>query len=169
MTEPLSTSFDLSQTKTVVPLMADGVLARLRLERLSVDQTEKGPSTKWEWKLVDPVASTEGVQIRPGDFGSTFFENVQMYSKPDAKDPAWFVAKIAKRVDGLLGTGDQGNPKGKPARPAINLSPGNSVAAITELAPQLIGKEIVAKMKVKTGDYVGNEISTVTFPGDISA
>jgi hypothetical protein len=165
MPEPLDVNYDLSKAKTVVPLIADGHLCRLRLTNLSVDTTDKGPSTKWEWDIVEPVPSTEGEQIRPGDFGAKFFENIQLYAKPDAKNPAWFVERIAKRVDGLLGTGDANNKKGKPTRPSIVVND----AGIRELAPQLVGKEIVAKMKVKTGDYLGNEIQTVTFPGDISA
>jgi len=169
MPEPLSNSYDLSNAKAIVPLIADGVLARMRLVNLTLDKTEKGPSTKWEYDLLDAVPSTEGDQIRPGDFGAKFFENIQMYAKPDAKDPTWFVTKIAKRVDALLGTSDRGNRKGKPERPPIDLNPASADSVIPQLAEMLKGKEIVAKMAVKQGEFTGNEIKTVTFPGDISA
>jgi hypothetical protein len=170
MPEPLSTNFDLSQAKTVVPLIADGHLTRLRLDSLTVETNEKGDAAKFQWKTLEPVPTTDGSQLNPGDFGSTIFDSIAMYAKADAKNPAWFVSNIAKRIDGLLGTADAGNPKGKPARPSVNLAPGQSRAAIEQLAPSLVGKEIVAKMKVRTDDYgTKNEIGQIHFPGDLAA
>lgn len=158
-TGPLDISIDLSQTRTAVPMVQDGHLCRWRLVNVTGAQTDKGKSTKWEYDLVEPAPNTEGGTINPGEMGGKFFENIQLYAKPDAKDPKWFEKKIATRVDALLGTGDTGNASGKPGRPVFN----------GELIPQLIDKELVAKMAVKTGDYTGNEFKTVYFPGDIKA
>ena len=63
-------------------------------------------------------------------------------------------------VDGFLGTGDANNKKGKPRRPTFN----------AEVVSQMIGSEAMAKitvMKSKKSDYVGNDISTVTYLGDL--
>jgi hypothetical protein len=158
--QPLSISLNLSGTKTAVPMVQDGAMVRLRLISLVQLNGEKGPSLKWEYDLVEPAPDSEGGTIQPGAFGSKIFEQIAMYAKPDAKDPKWFEKNIAKRIDALLGTGDEGNKKGKQVRP--NLS--------AELVPQLIGKELVAKMQVQQdANFTGNRIQTVTFPGDIAA
>lgn len=158
-TGPLDISLDLSNTKTAIPLIADGQYVELRLVKLSMESNDKGKSTKWEYDLVKPAPDTEGGTIVPGGMGSKQFENIQLYAKPDAKDPKWFEKKIATRMDALLGTGEAGNKKGKPTRPNFD----------TSAVEQMIGKTLVAKMKVKTGEYVGNEFATVTFPSDIAA
>ncbi len=158
--EPLSIDMNLSGTKTAIPMIADGTMTQLRLVSLKQTRNEKGPSLNFEYDLVDPAPDSDGGTINPGAFGSKIFEQIQMYAKPDAKDPKWYEKKIAQRVDALLGTGDEGNKKGKPTRP--NLS--------ADLVSQLIGKVLVAKMKVQSDDlYTGNRIQTVTFPGDIAA
>lgn len=158
--QPLDISLNLSGTKTAVPMFADGTSVRLRLVALSQIKGEKGNTLRFEYELMDPAADTEGGTINPGAFGSKFFDNIALYAKPDAKDPKWFEKTIAQRIDALLGTGDVGNKKGKPQRP--DLSP--------QLVPQLIGKELIAKMKVQADDnFTGNRIQTVTYPGDIAA
>jgi len=160
MTQPIDISLNLSGTKTAVPMVQDGAMVRLRLVNVSLVSGEKGNSLKWEYDLVDSAPDTEGGTINPGAFGSKIFEQIALYAKPDAKDPKWFLTNISKRIDALLGTGDEGNKKGKPTRPDFN----------GELIPQLIGKELIAKMKVQNDDnFVGNRIQTVTFPGDIAA
>lgn len=115
----------------------------------------------FEWELTAPAPSTEGNEIKPGDMGSHFFENVALFDKntTDGSVPKWAQERIAKRIDALLGTGDPDNKKGKPTRPP--LSP--------QVIPTLIGKELVAKMGVRTGDFIGNEFTQVFFPGDIAA
>lgn len=153
---PLSINLDLGSVKTSVPIIVDGTMVKVRLKNISQQQTEKGQSTKWEYTLVDPAPTIDGGQVQPG---FPIFENIQLYAKPDAKNPNWFVEKIARRIDGLLGTGDEGNKKGKPSRPAFN---GETVA-------MLIGKETLLKLKVKTGEYEGNEIDKGYFPGDLAA
>lgn len=156
---PLDITLNISQAKTAVPMVADGHMCRWRFEKASTVKSEKGPQLKFEYHLVDPAPDTEGGTIQPGAFGATFFENIALYAKPDAKDPKWYEKRIASRVDALLGTGDVGNKKNKPPRP--DLTP--------ETVSQMIGKELVAKMKVRTGDYIGNEFGAVYFPGDIAA
>lgn len=156
---PLDITLNISQAKTAVPMVADGHMCRWRLQKLSSVKGEKGAQLKWEYHLIDPAPDSEGGQITPGAFGSIFFENIALYAKPDAKDPKWFEKRIASRVDALLGTGDIGNKKNKPVRPDLT----------AETVSNLIGKELVAKMKVRTGDFIGNEFGSVYFPGDIAA
>ncbi len=159
-TQPLSISLNLSGTKTAIPMVADGTMVRLRLISLSQIKTDKGNSLRFEYDLVEPAPDSEGGTINPGAFGSKIFENIAMYAKSDAKDPEWFKKTTAQRIDALLGTGDDGNKKGKPKRPDLDAS----------LVPNLIGKELVAKMRIQNDEnFVGNRIQNVTFPGDIAA
>ena len=158
-TAPVSISMDLSDTKTTIPMIQDGHMCRWRLNTIGQVGGEKGQTLVWEWHLVEPAPSTDGTTINPGDLGSKFFERIQLYSKPDSKDPDWYKKRISQRIDALLGTGDRGNPKSKPERPALT----------PETVTTLIGKELIAKMSVRTGEYTGNEFKTVTFPGDIGA
>jgi hypothetical protein len=157
--QPLDISINLGDTKTAVPTVADGTLVNLRLVSLTQGSNEKGKSLQWEYDLVDPAPDTDGGTIKPGDFGSKIFEHIALYAKPEAKDQKWFEKRIAARLDALLGTGDKGNSKGKPERPNLNAA----------LVPELIGRTLIAKMKVRKDEYGGNEIGTVTFPGDIAA
>ena len=157
--QPLDISLNLGDTKTAIPTIADGHVCRLKLVNLTQGANEKGKDLKWEYELQDPAPDSDGGTITPGAMGSKIFEHIQLYAKPDAKDPKWFEKKIATRIDALMGTGDKENKKGKPVRPDLS----------AQLVPQLIGKTLVAKMRVKTGDYTGNEIASVTFPGDIAA
>lgn len=160
-TGPLDINLDLSKTKTTVPMVADGHLCEWRFEKAGMKSTEKGQMIVLEWKLTQPAPNTEGGQIKPGEMGATLFENIALFDKhtPKGEIPDWANKRIAQRIDALLGTGDEGNTKGKPTRPAFN----------AETVSQMIGKTVVAKMKVKGGDFVGNEFGTLTFPGDISA
>lgn len=157
--QPLDISLNLSDAKVAIPVIKDGELVPLKLADLGVSTNEKGKTINFEYELVNPAPDTDGGTINPGAMGSKIFENVALYAKPDAKDPKWFEKRIASRIDALLGTGDKDNKKGKPQRPDLN----------AQLVPQLIGKVLVAKMRVRTGEYTGNEIASVTFPGDIAA
>lgn len=160
---PLDINLDLSKTKTTVPMIADGHLCELRLEKVAQKQASdnKGNMVVFEWKITQPCPNTEGGQIKPGEMGATIFDNIALFDKntPAGTVPEWASRRIAQRIDAVLGTGDEGNPKGKPSRPAFN----------AETVSQMIGKVMVAKMKVKGGDFPGNELGTLTFPGDISA
>jgi hypothetical protein len=157
--QPLDISLNLGDTKTTVPAIADNTMVKLRLVSLSQQKTEKGNSLRWEYDLVEPTIDTEGNALNPGAFGSKIFENIALYAKPDAKDPKWFEKRIATRIDGLLGTGDPGNAKGKPTRPNLD----------AKLVPNLIGKVLVAKMRLRKDDFGGSEIASVTYPGDIAS
>jgi hypothetical protein len=158
--QPLSISVGLTDTKTAIPLIKDGEQVVLKLGNLTQPpRTEKGDSLRFEYDLVNPAPDSDGGTINPGAMGSKVFENIQLYAKPDAKDPFWFKKRIAARIDALLGTGDQGNKKGKPERPDLS----------AQLVPQLIGKTLIAKMRVRTGEYTGNEIASTTYPGDIAS
>jgi hypothetical protein len=158
---PLDISLDLTKKSTLTPMVADGHLARWRLANLSQSRNEKGPYLKLEWDLQAPAPNTEGGQIEPGKMGSKFFQNIMLYDKntPAGQVPERVQVQIAQLLDALLGTGDPDNKKGKPTRPVFNAETGAS----------LLGKELVSKMKVRSGDYVGNEFGQVYFPGDIAA
>lgn len=159
MSGPLSFNLDLSKAKTEVPQFAENQYVEMRFTELTQHESEKGPSIKFRWELVSPAAGADGAPITPGTFGSTFFETIQLYAKPDAKDPKWFEKKISSRIDALLGTGDEGNKKGKPTRPDFTPA----------LVPSLIGKTAFLKFKAKTGEYSGNEISDIRHPSEMQA
>lgn len=156
---PLSISLSTSATKTAVPTIPADVLVPWRLEDIGLDSGEKGQTLKFKFSLTQPVATTDdGKLLSPGDFGSNFFLNIALYAKPDAKDPKWFEKKIAEVQDALLGTGDAGNAKGKPARPDFN----------NESAATMIGRVLVAKMRIKPDEFGGgNEFGRLYFPPDL--
>lgn len=158
---PLSISLPTSTTKTGVPMFADNTYVHFRLTELTSSHNEgKGDVIKFKWELIDEAASVdsqrgEGETIKPGKFGSTYFENVPLYDKntdpANPQVPDWAVKKICARLDALLDTGDPGNKKGKEPRPEFN----------ADLVPNLLGKSVWAMMKVKGGEYEGNEISKI--------
>jgi len=158
MSGPLSISLDLSKQKTSVPVIADGHNCRVRFVKCEQQTTDKGESIKFEYHLLDPAPTVDGGQVK---VGFPLFENVTLYDKNTAPGqiPEWAMQKIAKRIDAFLGTGDPDNKKGKPERPAFSAE---TVAAMT-------GKEAWAKVKAKTGDFEGNDISSMTFPGDLQS
>ena len=159
--QPLSISLETSAAKTTVPLIANGQYCEFRLTDLGMVSTDKGNVTKWKFELVKPTVTNEGRPLNPGDFGATLFMDIQLYAKPDAKNPSWFVEKIAKYQDALLGTGDLGNVKGKPARPAFDAA----------CVSQMLGKTLIAKVKIRSSEGYSdsNEFATVSFPADVSA
>jgi hypothetical protein len=160
---PLDISLDLTKKTTTVPMVADGHLCRWRLVNISKATGEKGDAIKFEYDLTAPAPNTEGGQIEPGKMGAKFFENITLYDKntPKGTVPDWAEKRIAQRMDALLGTGDVGNKKGKPERPVFDAT----------AASQMIGKEIVAKMKVGTDNNNNpqSNFGQVYFPGDIAA
>lgn len=158
---PLDFSLDLSNKSTVTPMVADGVMARWRLKNLQQARNEKGPYLKLEWDLLQPAPASDGTRIEPGKMGSKFFQNIMLYDKntPAGQVPERIQVQIAQIQDALLGTGDPDNKKNKPQRPKFDQA----------CVSQMIGKELVAKMKVRTGDFTGNDFGVLTFPGDIAA
>lgn len=159
MPEPLNISFDLSDVKTQIPIIMNDHVVLVRLANITQELKDNDPakvSLKWELHLLSPAPTVDGGMV-PAGF--KIFENIACYAKEGAKNPKWFLEKISKFMDGFLGTGDRDNKKGKPPRPPFDA---NAVSA-------MIGKEAYAKLKVKTGEYQGNEIQSLTFPGDVTA
>jgi hypothetical protein len=149
-TQPLSISLNLTDISTAVALIADGTMARVRLKNISQTERDGNPVIKWEFALAEPALTTEGDQVRAGFPLFTTFDTSHEF----------LMQKMARFVDGLLGTGDANNKKGKPRRPTFN----------AEVVSQMIGGEAMAKITVtksKKSDYVGNDISTLTYLGDL--
>jgi len=157
---PLSISLDTDDAVTQVPVIADGKWVTLRLVSINQGNVEgKGAVVKFAWELTETAPDTDGRPIEPGAFGSKFFETVQLYDKntgPGQPAPKWAVDKISKRMDALLNTGDKNNAAGKPVRPKLT----GEVVGIMQ------GKVAKAKMKVKTGEYSGNEIAEILHQDD---
>jgi hypothetical protein len=149
-TQPLSISLNLTDISTAVPLIADGTVARVRLRNISQTERDGNPVIKWELALAEPATTTEGDQVRVGFPIFISFDTSQEF----------LMQKMARFVDGFLGTGDPNNKKGKPPRPQFN----------AQIVSQMIGAEAMAKITViksKKSDYVGNDISTITYLGDL--
>ena len=83
---------------------------------------------KWEFTLVEPALTTEGDQVRAGFPLFASFDTSQEF----------LMQKMARFVDGFLGTGDANNKKGKPRRPQFN----------AHVVSQMIGTEAMAKIAV---------------------
>lgn len=153
----------LSTVSTAVPLLAEQPAARFRINSFTLDQPEGNRTwvqIKADCRTIDPVASSEGQTINPG---FPVFVTFPLGTKDDpSTPPEWAGPAIAKFIDGVLGTSDEGNKKGKPTRP--DLQP--------EDFPQFIGKEFFAKIAIKPGkdDYPANNVlKNFVFPGDIVA
>jgi hypothetical protein len=149
-TQPLSISLNLTDISTTVPLIADGTMAKVRLKNISQTERDGNPVIKWEFTLVEPAPTTEGDQVRAGFPLFASFDTSQEF----------LMQKMARFVDGFLGTGDANNKKGKPTRPQFN----------AHVVSQMIGTEAMAKITViksKKSDYVGNDIATLTYLGDL--
>lgn len=158
---PLNLTLNTAEVKTQVPKFVEKTYVKVRFAKLEQEEVpNKGTVLKFQYELVDPTPDQDGQTILPGQMGSKIFDSVQLYDKnTKAGDPApkWAMEKIGKRLDGFLGTGDKGNTKGKPDRP--DLSP--------EVAAQLIGQLAFMTFKNKTGDYDGQDIADIKFPGDM--
>jgi len=150
-TQPLNITINLKDVTTALPLILDGTTARVRVKNISQTERDGIPIVKWELVLTEPAPTVDGLQANPGFPLFINFDTSQ----------EWLLQKMAKFIDGFLGTGDRGNKKGKPERPDLD----------ARVAADLIGKEAVAKISVqksKKTDYVGNDISSLTFPGDLN-
>lgn len=149
--QPLNISLDLTKVVTALPLIADGTMAKVRLKNITQNERDGNTILRWELVLVDPTNTVDGTQVQPG---FPLFINFDLSLE-------FLVQKMTRFVDGFLGTGDIGNKKNKPERPQFN----------PELAADMIGREAIAKIvivKSKKSDYVGNDIQTLTFPGDLN-
>jgi hypothetical protein len=148
--QPLNINVNLADVTTTVPLIVDGTMAKVRLKNISQTERDGNPVIKWEFTLAEPAPTTDGLQVQPG---FPLFANFDVSRE-------FLVQKMARFVDGLLGTGDANNKKGKPARPALN----------AETVSRMIGAEAVAKItlvKSTKSDYVGNDIATMTHVDDL--
>ena len=146
---PLDIDIDLSNVSTTIPLIADNTTAKVRLQNITQADRDGNAIIKWELRLVDPAASQDGGRIN---------QNHPLFVNFDLSQD-WLQQKMARFIDGFLGTGDKGNPKGKPERPRFNAG---TVA-------QMLGKEGYARIVVqrsKKSDYVGNDVTGIINPAD---
>ena len=128
-TQPLSISLNLTDISTTVPLIADGTMAKVRLKNISQTERDGNPVIKWEFTLVEPAPTTEGDQVRARIPALCHLRHVSQ---------EFLMQKMARFVDGFLGTGDANNKKGKPTRPQFN----------AHVVSQMIGTEAMAKISV---------------------
>lgn len=133
-------------------------MVRWQFAGIKEESGEKGKTLILEWNTIHPVANTDAGIIEVGALGSKLFDRIQLYGGKEVEgETPWYIKKLSTRIDALLGTADANNTKNKPVRPDFN----------NETVAAMIGKVLVAKMKVKTGDYTGNEFGTLYFPGDL--
>lgn len=153
---PLSISLDLSQVKTTKPVIVDAHWCHGRFANCKESTNEKGKSLNFEFHLLDPAPTDDGKEVKPG---FPVFRNVALYDKntPPGQLPDWVMPLISKIIDACLGTGDPDNDKGKPPRPVFDQN----------LISVLVGKELWFKVKAKTGEFQGNDITEFRFPGDV--
>lgn len=159
MSTPTPLSFDLNtaDAKTTLPAFNPTDYVQWRFTGVKETPNENGNVLTFEFDLAAPAATVDGGVLKPGDFGAKHFHRVFLYAKDTPKGviPERAKQDIAKLQDALLGTGDVGNAKGKPVRPAFN---GNTVGS-------MVGSVLYAKMKVD-GEY-GNKFGHLMFPGDM--
>jgi hypothetical protein len=149
-TQPLNITINLKEVTTALPLIVDGTAAHVRVKNISQVDRDGAVIVKWELVLTEPAPTVDGAQANAGFPLFINFDTSQ----------EWMLQKMAKFIDGFLGTGDRGNKKGKPERPDLD----------ARVAADLIGKESLAKIviqKSKKTDYVGNDISSLTYPADL--
>lgn len=168
----LNVNFNLSEAKTAIPLVADGHKCKVRFAGCKGrTNPEKGDSLSLENHLLEKAPTTDAGVVEPG---FPLFDSIYLYDKNTAAGefPPRAITKISKYLDGFLGTGDPGNKKGKPARP--NIFEGLPATATVEdiaakITEALISREAYAQVKVKTGDFEGNEIVKIIHPSDLNA
>ena len=144
-TQPLNININLGDVTTAVPLIVDGTMVKVRLKNISQTERDGNPIIKWEFTLSEAAPTTDGLQLQPG---------FPLFSTFDISKE-FLLQKMARFVDGFLGTGDANNKKGKPPRPPLN----------ADTVTRMIGSEAMAKVTVvksKTTDYIGNDIATMT-------
>lgn len=164
----LFTNFNLSEAKTSIPIIAEGHRCKVRLAGVKGTTNEKGSRLSFQFDLLEPAPTTDNSRVEPGFplfTGATFYDK----NTPADEIPARTKTLLGKITDACLGTGDVGNKEGKPARPAI----GANAQSIEELAAAfteaLLARELFVKVRVKTGEFEGNEITTYTNPADLKA
>lgn len=154
---PISINLNTESAETTLPLIVDGTVVKMRLAGLEQVDKEDKTSLKWRFDLLEPAPTEDGGEVSPG---FPIFVNIPCYASETAKDKEWFIKKISKFIDGLLGTGDPNNKDGKETRPSFN----------ADLVPSLIGQETFGTVSIErsnTSDYVGNGIKKLTHPSEI--
>lgn len=160
MSGPLNLTLDTANAKTSIPFFVENTYVKARLQAIQQDEVEgKGPTISFEFNLADPAPNQDGGTILPGQMGSKIFKTVYLYGK-DGEEAAKVRAAndIGKIIDGLLGTADADNKKGKQPRPAFG----------PELVPTLIGQVTLLKFVNPKGDRTSQDIREFKFPGDVA-
>lgn len=155
---PLSIAMELGDVKTAIPILANDHMALCTVEAITQSAHEKGPIITFKFKLAEPAPTYDGKEVQAGFPVS---QRVCLFDKntPAGEVPARSKEAIAKTIDAIFGTGDAGNQKNKPPRPALT----------PETVAEAIGKQVVLKFKAVTeGEYAGTEIKAAYFPGDLS-
>jgi hypothetical protein len=156
---PLSTSFDTTQVKTGKPIIVDGWQGKVRFAKCSENElTGKGKVITFEFHLLTPAPTTEGKQVVPP---FPLFGKVFLFGK-DGEQAVMerALTQICRIQDAFLGTGDPGNSKGKPQRPAFD----------TQCVADMTGKECYVKVKANVGgEFEGNDITKYTALADMTA
>lgn len=155
---PLSTSFDTTQVKTGKPIIVDQHQCKVRFAKCTETNNEKGLMLTFEFHTLTPCPTTEGKQTSPP---FPLFDRAIFFGKDGAeaaKERA--ITKICRIQDAFLGTGDPGNSKGKPQRPAFD----------AQCVADMTGKEAYVKLKANVGgEFEGNDIVKYTALSDMSA
>jgi hypothetical protein len=147
--QPLNIDLDLTNISTAVPVVANNTTAKVRLRNITQQDRDGTPIIRWEFALSEPAAAEDGTLVQAGHLIFVSFDTSQ----------DWLKQKMARFVDGMLGTGDKGNTKGRPERPRFN----------AETVSQMLGKEALARITVtksKKTDFVGNDVSGLTHLND---
>lgn len=155
---PLSITLSTSQIKTAIPQIADNSWVNLKLNAVKEgDIPNKGKTIEFEFQLAERATSADGTPIEPNGLGSKVFHTLFLFGK-DGPEAAMTRAAVdaGKVIDGLLGTGDPSNNKGKPVRPDFG----------PQVIPDLVGKNVFALTKLDP--QYGVKIKEFRFPGDVT-
>lgn len=156
---PLSISLPTTTAKTTIPLIAEGIWVKLKFDGVKEKKLEsKGDILEFAFSTVDPVRTSDGDVVNPGQPGSKLFKSAFLFGK-DGPEAALkrATADVSRILDALLCTGDPENKKNRPARPEFN----------AELIPTLIGLTCWAKTKHRTGEYSGVDIAELRHESDM--
>lgn len=155
---PLSIGMELGDVSTAIPILKNDQVALCTVENITQAEHEKGPIITFKFKLAEPCPTHDGKQVEAG-FPVT--SRVCLFDKntPKGEIPERSKQNIARLIDAIFGTGDVGNQKNKPPRPALT----------TATVAEAIGKQVLLRFKAVTeGEFVGTEIKAAYFPPDIS-
>lgn len=155
---PLSTSFDTTTVKVGKPTLFDGWQGKVRFVSCGEKTFEgKGTVISFEYHTLDMASDIDGKAVNPG---FRVYDAIYLWGKDgEAAVKERAVTKMSKIIDAFLGTGDIGNKKGRPQRPAFD----------AQTIANLIGKEAYIKVKVNTGERDGNDITKYTALADMQA